>query len=180
MSTYEAVLPETQHGVRVDLRQLVPDDADALQQLLTHPEVQRHILIRSGAGSVHAQIEKLVNRMLYAFDPCALHAGIYLKELQILIGIVALQNWNRREGTATLGYMLSPVWWGYGHATEAVGLLLNYSVHTLGIRRIEGRCTGNNIRSERVMIKNGMKLERVLPRAGASDDVMKVFTLLHK
>lgn len=97
-----------------------------------------------------------------------------------MIGIVALQNWNRREGTATLGYMLDPAWWGHGLATEAVGLFLNYSVHTLGITRIEGRCTGDNIRSERVMLKNGMKLERVMPKVGSLDDVMKVFTLLHK
>lgn len=57
---------------------------------------------------------------------------------------------------------------------------MNYSVHTLGITRIEGRCRGDNIRSQRVMLKNGMMLERVLPRVGSLDDVMKVFTLLHK
>lgn len=180
MSTYGAVLLETQQGVMVDLRQLVSEDAEALRQLLSNPEVQRHILVRSGARSVDSQVEKLVNRMLNAFDPCALHAGIYLKGQRELIGIVALQNWNRREGAATLGYMLNPAWWGCGLATEAVGMLLNYSAHTLGIRRIEGRCTGDNIRSERVMIKCGMILDRVMPRVGSSDDVMKVFTLLHK
>ncbi|AWV35636.1 MULTISPECIES: GNAT family N-acetyltransferase [Paenibacillus] len=180
MSTYGAVLLETQHGLAVDLRLIMPEDVLALRQLLSHPDVQRHILVRSGPGSASAQVEKLVNRMLFAFDPCALHAGIYLKGQQRLIGIVALQNWNRREGTATLGYMLDPAWWGCGLATEAVGLFLNYSVHTLGITRIEGRCTGDNIRSERVMLKNGMKLERVMPKVGSLDDVMKVFTLLHK
>ncbi|KAA1187722.1 GNAT family N-acetyltransferase [Paenibacillus sp. FSL H7-0737] len=180
MSTYEAVSFQTQQGVAVDLRMIPPEDACHLQQLLSHPEVQAHIQIRTGAGSDLAQVEKLVNRMLFAFDPCALHAGIYLKEQQKLIGIVALQHWNRREGKATLGYMLDPAYWGGGLATEAVGLFLNYSVHTLGITRIEGRCRGDNIRSERVMLKNGMMLERVMPRVGSLDDVMKVFTLLHK
>ncbi|WP_340004902.1 GNAT family N-acetyltransferase [Paenibacillus sp. FSL K6-0276] len=180
MSTYEAVSFQIQQGVAVDLRLILPEDASALQQLLSYPEVQTHIQIRSSAGSDNAQVEKIVNRMLFAFDPCALHAGIYLKEPQKLIGIVALQHWNRREGKATLGYMLDPAWWGCGLATEAVGLLLNYSVHTLGITKIEGRCRGDNVGSERVMIKNGMMLERVVPRVGSLDDVMKVFTLLHK
>lgn len=180
MSTYEAVLFQTQQGFAVDLKLILPEDACALQQLLSHPEVQPHIRMRYDTGSDYAQVEKLVNRMLCAFDPCALHAGIYLKSQQKLIGMVALQNWNRREGKATLGYILGRAWWGYGYATEAVGLLLNYSVHTLGITRIEGRCKGDNFRSERVMIKNGMILERVMPRVGSIDDVMKVFTLLHK
>lgn len=111
MSTYEVVLFQTQLGMAVDLRLILPEDAFALQQLLSHPEVQAHIQIRNGAGSDPVQVEKLVNRMLFAFDPCALHAGIYLKEQQKLIGIVALQHWNRREGKATLGYMLDPAYW---------------------------------------------------------------------
>lgn len=180
MITYGTISFHPQQGMAVDLRPMLAEDTDDLQRMLSHPEVRPHILMRYGAGSPYSYFEKLVNRMLYAFDPCELHAGVYLKEQQKLIGTVSLQNWNRREDKASLGYMVDPTWWGHGLATEAVGLLLKYAVQELGVTRVEGRCRGDNCRSERVMTKNGMMLERILPRVGTLDDVTKVFTLLHK
>jgi ribosomal-protein-alanine N-acetyltransferase len=179
MSTYGAVMFLTQQGITVELKPMLREDTYLLRTLLSRPEVQPHIVMRSGAGT-QAYLDKLVQRMLSPLDPCELHAGVYLKEQHELIGTVSLQNWNRREGTAILGYVLDPAWWGHGYATEAVGLLLNYGVQELGVKKVEGRCRGDNLRSERVMVKNGMKLERILPRVGSLVDVMKVFTLLHK
>lgn len=178
MSTYGAVLFHPQEGIAIDLKPLRSEDTDHLQQMLSYPEVRHHILLRCGAGSKYKYFDKLVNRMINTFDPSELHAGIYLKGRGRLIGTVSLQNWNRRERKASLGYMVDPAWWGFGLATEAVGLLLNYAVHELEVTRVEGRCRGNNCRSERVMIKNGMKLERVLPKVGEIDDVMKIFTFV--
>lgn len=179
MITYDTVSFIAQQGTAVELRPLLPAEGDRLTALLSHPEVQPHIVMRCGAGSQRAVMDKLVHRMLYAYDPCALHAGIYIRGSQELIGTVSLQNWNRHEGKAVLGYMLHPAWWGAGFATEAVGLLLNYARQELGLAKVEGRCRGGNLRSERVMLKNGLTLDRVLPLADGSGDVMKVFTLLH-
>jgi ribosomal-protein-alanine N-acetyltransferase len=167
----------TQQGNAACLRELLPDDRDRLKSLLAHPEVRKHILMRSGAGM--QQLDQLVSRMLYPHDPCALHLGIHLKGTQVLIGTASLQNWNRHEGKAVLGYMIDPLWWGQGLASEAVGLLLQYSIRELGLVQVEGRCRGDNYRSERVMLNNGLTLERVMPMADGSGDVMKVFTLLH-
>lgn len=177
MSTYQSISLMAQQGQSACLRALLPDDCDRLKTLLSHPEVRRHILMRSGAGS--HQLDKLVSRMLYPHDPCALHAGIHLKGTQELIGTVSLQSWNRHEGKAVLGYMVDPLRWGRGIASEAVGLLLEYGLHELGLRKVEGRCRGDNYRSERVMLNNGLTLERIMPMADGSGDVMKVFTLLH-
>ncbi|WP_025705381.1 GNAT family N-acetyltransferase [Paenibacillus graminis] len=180
MSTYDTVLSMARQGEKVELRTMPATEAGVLKTLLIHPLVQPHILLRQGASSPHAYLDKLVARMLHAFDPCALHAGIYVLGQQELIGTVSLQNWNRYENKAVLGYLLNPLWWGRGLATEAVGLLLDYSFQELGLLRAEGRCRGDNLRSERVMIKNGLTLERILPMPGSPADVMKVFTLLHK
>ncbi|OKP99747.1 GNAT family N-acetyltransferase [Paenibacillus sp. P46E] len=180
MSTFDTVLSMVRQGEKVELRTMPSTDAGVLSTLLMHPEVKPHILLRHGDSSPHTYLEKLVTRMLYAFDPCALHAGIYVRGRHELIGTASLQNWNRYENKAVLGYMLNPLWWGQGLATEAVGLLLDYAFQELGVMKIEGRCRGDNLRSERVMIKNGLTLERILPMPGSSGDVMKVFTLLHK
>ncbi|MRN56550.1 GNAT family N-acetyltransferase [Paenibacillus monticola] len=179
MSTYGVEWFQPQQGIAVELRPMLREDTYLLRALLSRPEVQPHIVMRSGAGT-QAYLDKLVQQMLSCFDPGALHTGIYIKGQRELIGTVSLQNWNRRDGSAILGYILDPACWGHGFATEAVGLLLNYSVQELGVKKVEGRCRGDNFRSERVMVKNGMTLERILPRAGSLVDVMKVFTLLHK
>ncbi|UQZ33266.1 hypothetical protein C2I18_06655 [Paenibacillus sp. PK3_47] len=177
MSTYETVSVIAQQGQKACLRAMQQEDRDRLKTMLSHPEVRRHILMRSGAGP--QQLDKLVKRMLYPYDPCALHAGIHLKGNEELVGTVSLQSWNRHEGKAVLGYMVDPLWWGRGLASEAVGLLLDYSIRELGLVQVEGRCRGDNYRSERVMLANGMKLGRIMPMADGSGDVMKVFTLLH-
>ncbi|WP_410514148.1 GNAT family N-acetyltransferase [Paenibacillus sp. BR2-3] len=179
MSTYDTIQFPGQNGVAVELRSMLPEDAAALRALLSHPELRRHIVMRR-EGSQSDSMDKLMSRMLHAYDPCALHAGIYRGGTDELIGTVSFQCWNRRNGTAILGYMLDPAWWGRGLATEAVGLMLYYGIKELGITQVEGRCKGDNIGSERVMIKNGMRLVRIIPVAGSLSDVIKVFRLLHK
>lgn len=178
MSTYEMIMGMALQGQAIELKTMAPGDGAMLKSLLSHPEVQPHIQLRHGSSTQQGVLDKLVKRMLHGYDPSALHAGIYLKGQTELIGSVSLQNWSRQEGKAVLGYMLSPLWWGRGYATEAVGLLLAYSFKELGLWQIEGRCRGDNLRSARVMLKNGLTLERTLPMADGSGDVMKIYTLV--
>jgi [ribosomal protein S5]-alanine N-acetyltransferase len=177
MSTYQTLRIPTQYGTAVDLRSMVPEDAAALQALLSHPELKKHIVMR-GEGSHDAPTGKLMHRMLHAFDPCALHAGIYQAGTSELIGTVCLQCWNRRKGSAILGYMMDPSWWGRGYATEAVRLMLKYGSEEMGITEVEGRCKGDNAGSEKVMVKNGMELTRIIPVEGTLNDVIKVFKVV--
>jgi ribosomal-protein-alanine N-acetyltransferase len=179
MSVYETVKFQTLSGAATELRAMTLEDAATLRALLRHPQVKPHIVMRPEGGSQPAFMDKLINRMLYAIDPCALHAGIYRPGQQDLVGTVSLQNWNRHEGRAILGYMVDPVWWGCGFATEAVGLLLKYGFQELGLKIVEGRCRGENIGSERVMLKNGLQLERTMPVIASGGDVMKVFKLCY-
>ncbi|WP_405104171.1 GNAT family N-acetyltransferase [Paenibacillus sp. FSL K6-1217] len=180
MSTYEMIMGMSLQGSRVELKNMASGDGAQLKSLLSHPEVQPHIQLRHASSSRQGVLDRLVNQMLHGFDPCALHAGIYILGQPELIGSVSLQNWNRLEGHAVLGYMLNPLCWGRGYAAEALGLLLAYSFSELGLRKVEGRCRGDNHRSAQVMLRNGLTLERTLPMADGSGDVMKVFTLLHK
>ncbi|WP_379130522.1 GNAT family N-acetyltransferase [Paenibacillus sp. sgz500958] len=178
MSTYENVSFQVQKGQAVELRALLPDHAATLRALLAEPELSPHIVMRGDRLSGAAQ-DKLVHRMVNAQDPGAVHAGIYCSEVPDLIGIISLQCWNRRTGSALLGYMLDPAWWGRGFATEAVGLMLNYAHQELGITEVEGRCRGSNLRSAKVMQKNGMQYMRSIPVITEKDEITMVFRLLH-
>lgn len=68
---------------------------------------------------------------------------------------------NFRSGTsareAEIVFHLLPAFWGRGYATEAVRALLDYGFTTHRLRRIIGRCVGENAASRRVMEKCGMR-----------------------
>ncbi len=63
---------------------------------------------------------------------------------------------------AELGYVLAKKYWGRGIATEAVKIALESGFTELGMSRIEAFVDPNNLASQRVLEKNGMKREGLL------------------
>lgn len=56
-----------------------------------------------------------------------------------------------------VGWRFRPEYWGYGYATEAARLALNYGFNTLQLREIVSFTTAGNVRSRRVMERIGMQ-----------------------
>ncbi|GGC77101.1 alanine acetyltransferase [Thalassobacillus devorans] len=79
-----------------------------------------------------------------------------------VIGVAAFINWSNRHKCVELGYFLSEDYWGRGIATEALRELVHYGFSTLYLNRIEGRSDTDNIGSQKVMKKLGMKYEGTL------------------
>jgi len=85
--------------------------------------------------------------------------GMFIKEKGRLIGncgYIALQNF-----CGEVNYFVAPQYRGRGFAPEALGALLNFGFTDLGLLRIQARCEPDNVSSERVMQKIGMKLSQV-------------------
>ena len=71
------------------------------------------------------------------FKKKAIRWGIVLKETNVLIGTIGLNNlqlWSKRS---EIGYDLHPRYWGNGYASEAAGEIINYGFKDLGLFRIE-------------------------------------------
>ena len=66
---------------------------------------------------------------------------------------------------ASFGYMLSPLYWGRGYATEALSALLRLCFEKLELNRVESCHYAGNEASGRVMEKAGMKKEGYAPKA---------------
>lgn len=58
-----------------------------------------------------------------------------------------------------IGWDLHPDYWGNGYAPEAAKALLKFAFNDLKVHRIQALCNEENINSEKVMIKIGMKKE---------------------
>ncbi|MGR9050547.1 GNAT family N-acetyltransferase [Halobacillus faecis] len=79
-----------------------------------------------------------------------------------VIGVAAFIDWSNLHKCVEVGYFLSEDYWGRGIATEALQELVHYGFSQLDLNRIEGRCDTDNIGSQKVMKKLGMKYEGTL------------------
>lgn len=92
-----------------------------------------------------------------------------------LIGRIALSNVVRGPWqNATLGYWIDVAANGHGHATTAVHLACRFAFEHCGLHRVQPAIMPRNIRSTRVVEKNGFRLEgraeRYLRIDGAWED----------
>jgi ribosomal-protein-alanine N-acetyltransferase len=82
-----------------------------------------------------------------------------------LIGRVALANVVRGVWqNATLGYWVSQEAGSRGHATAAVGLVLQFAFEVAGLHRVQPEIMPRNARSKRVVEKCGFRHEGVALR----------------
>ncbi|GAB3955201.1 GNAT family protein [Spirosoma harenae] len=64
---------------------------------------------------------------------------------------------------AMIGYLINPLFWNQGYATEVSRSLLDFGVNFLAISTFRATCDSRNISSIRVLEKSGFRLEQILP-----------------
>ncbi len=95
---------------------------------------------------------------MYAF-------GIWEGAAATLVGRIALSNIVRGAWqNATLGYFVGEAWGGRGYATEAVRQTVAFAFDRAGLHRVQAAVMPRNIRSIRVVEKNGFALEGLAKR----------------
>ena len=88
---------------------------------------------------------------------------------------------NTYNKSAETNYALSNEFRGKGLMVEALNELFSFAFNEFGFVRISAKCMQENIASERVMIKLGMKYEGTLRSALYSKGVfhdMKLYSIL--
>ncbi|WP_068500519.1 GNAT family N-acetyltransferase [Paenibacillus kribbensis] len=171
-------LPEL-YAHRVRLRQLRAEDYPALERMLSDPLVIRYVnRIRK---PVYARMRRLVAQIKVAGDSLdSLHFAVEWHGRNTgvtpsqLLGIASFQQWNEGTGEAQLGYILDRPFWGQGLATEIVEVMLKFGFGSLKLKRIEGRCQEDNQASVRVLVKNKLRLLRIIRSYDPSGEVPNV------
>ncbi len=141
---------------RLRLRTPVADDAEALQAIVADPRVAlttASIPYPYPQGGALAYIEQI--RSGVGPDRCNL--AITLPSRNELIGMVGfVGNGNEAE----LAYMVSPVHWGRGYATEAASGLIAYILSDMQFTAVIARAMVANPASQAVLRKVGLRWER--------------------
>ncbi len=143
---------------RLQLRQITPNDADAMMSIYSGEEMMRFLaqppsdtrekalgLIEWFSGNYQNQI--------------GIDWGIALKGETQLIGMCGAYGWNREDRKVDIGYHILTPYWGKGYATEATRALLGWCFENLDLHRIQADCTDGNLGSERVLLKSGFQVE---------------------
>jgi RimJ/RimL family protein N-acetyltransferase len=152
------VLLETE---RLLLRRLTPDDLENLVELDSDPEVMRHL-----NGGEPTPREVMRQELLPAFlryDDRLPGFGMFAaieRSSEDFLGWFGLRPVQGDARRVSLGYRLRRAAWGRGYATEGARALIRLGFTELGVHRVIATTYQDNVASQRVMEKAGLRLVR--------------------
>ncbi|MYW02520.1 GNAT family protein [Streptomyces sp. SID3343] len=166
-------------GARLGLRELRPDDVDAVYAIYGDEEATRHLSFEPRSRE---QVEAIVERSIASagVDPRTEFATAVIRVDEV-IGFARLALDPHSPRGATIGFALRPNVWGGGYGVETVHLLAALAFRTLDLHRIWGARAPLNEVSGRTMeragfIREGTIREHVHVRGAWRDSV--VYALL--
>ena len=158
---------------RLILRELTPDDAEFIFELLNEPSFIQNIGDRN--------IRTLDDARAYIVNgPVASYAkngfGLYLVVLRETGESIGMCGLIRRDGLedVDIGYALVPRFWSRGYAVEAARATKAYAKEVIGLKRIVAIVDPANEGSIRVLEKIGLRYEKMV-RLSADDIDLKLF-----
>ncbi|RLL43699.1 GNAT family N-acetyltransferase [Oceanobacillus piezotolerans] len=146
---------------RLQLVEISHQHEEALYDILSRKEVtlyygKDNMVYRSEAREL---VENL--RQLYKQRRC-IRWGLILKEKDLLIGTVGLNNLSIWSKKADISYELHPSYWRQRLTTEAVQEVLDYAFGHLGLFRVGAITYPENHASNQLLSKIGFKKEGIL------------------
>lgn len=157
----ENLPPNVLRTQRLTLRPFVLTDLDAHSQLLTDPQVTQYL----PRGPFPAnEVREISSRILHHFiDHWEQHGfGVWAvvhAESGALIGQCGLNHLKEAPEIEVL-YLLGRAFWGVGLATEAAQAAVDYGFDVLRLHRIVGLTMPENVASQRVLEKIGLRYEK--------------------
>lgn len=147
---------------RTHLRCLTQADLPDLFALNHDPLVMKYVGRQPVKSLGEAQLDLTRYLSYYHKSP---HLGVWAcvdKESGVLIGLALLKTLVTTEETE-VGYRFHQAYWGRGIATEVCRALIEHGFQTAGLQRIVGITHPDNIASQRVLQKCGLRFEKVWP-----------------
>lgn len=166
---------------RLILRPVTESDTEAIYEYSRN----RNVGINAG-WKPHESLEETREIMDLVFLNQENVFGITLKETGKLFGTIGLIPDPKRqnEQTRMIGYAIGEAYWGKGFTTEAVRALLDFGFEELKLDLISAYCYPFNLRSKRVLEKNGFQYEGCLRLAETRYDGEVIdndcYAILHK
>jgi len=146
---------------RLILRRLKLEDAPDYFEFASNPLAtkytwwENHKTLEDSVNYIQQVINKYNSRNAY-------HWGIIYKDTNKIIGRTGIVSIDEVHKRLEIGFALSYDYWNFGIMTEATMPVIQYVFDVLEFNRIEARCNFENLASEKVLKKLGMKFEGIL------------------
>ena len=145
---------------RLLLRKIRLNDAPDMFEYSKDPEVTKYLL-----WDPHPNVEHTRNYIDYLQDRYRdgkyYDWAVVLKSSGKMIGTCGFSAIVSEHRSAEVGYVLNPAYRGQGYAGEALSAVLDFAFRKMALNRVEAKCVEDNVPSERVMQKVGMRFEGV-------------------
>lgn len=146
---------------RFILRKFTNNDIDDLYEYASDNEVTQ-FLSWDTYKNIDMAVDYIENVLLkYSKNEIA-PWGIEWKENSKLIGSIDFVQYDRKNFSAEIGYVLNRKYWNKGIMTEALKEIVKFGFDEMNLTRIETKLDSRNVASEKVMQKNGLKYEGTL------------------
>ena len=158
---------------RLILRKLTMEDAEFMLDLLNQPSFIQFIGDRKVRTLEDARAY-ILNGAVKSYKRHGFGMNLTaLKETGVPIGICGLV---KREALpdADVGFAFLPQFWLQGYAFESASAIMEYGRNVLGLPRILGITSPENIGSIRVLEKIGLRFERMV-KLSEDDIELKLF-----
>jgi RimJ/RimL family protein N-acetyltransferase len=156
---------------RLILREMLPSDAAALFEMDGNPNVHKYLWNKplTSIDEVYQYIEMVRNQYL---ENNIGRFVVVLKETNELIGWAGLkyntEKVNNKVHFYDIGYRLNEKFWGKGYASEASFAWLDYGFNVMKIKVMEAAAHTDNIASNRILQKIGLKMTEQYLEEGVS------------
>ena len=143
---------------RLILRELCEKDVSDLAEILKDPVTMKYYEHAFSDDEVEDWYSRQLKR--YKVDGIGLWA-VVLKENDKMIGQIGLSLQPVEEDNEIeIGYLLNRNYWHKGFAIEAAKACKDYAFEKLNLKRVVSIIRDNNLPSQRIAEKNGMKIEK--------------------
>lgn len=158
------MIPPVLHTPRLVLRAPTLADAPRWEMLCQPLEMAKNTLRMPHPYPKGAAEEwfKKVDEMMARGEACRL--AIYLRESDLMIGMVGLHDISDVHRHAELGYSIGMDYWGKGYASEAASAMVDHAFASMCLERVHAGYYTRNAASARILDKLGFKHEGLRPR----------------
>jgi len=146
---------------RLLLRDFVPLDWEAINTVLSDPEVTRYMHFAAWTEEKRREWFDWCIDNSHELNPDVYNWALALKTTGTVIGWLGIGSASHptMDHERDFGYALDRHAWGHGYMTEALRAVLAFEFEALGTQRIFATCETANRASARVMEKAGMHYE---------------------
>ncbi|WP_406242535.1 GNAT family N-acetyltransferase [Tissierella carlieri] len=157
MSSFEKV--ETN---RLILREFIEADIQGVYQYASDPDVSKYEPWGPNSLKQTEEFVRICIEYQHQKDRVDFELAVIEKSSNKLIGACGIHISDKGNREGWIGYVINKLYWRKGYGTEIAEKLLDIGFNEFKLHRIYATCHPNNLGSEKVLQKIGMKKEGCL------------------